>query len=393
MRKSELEDRIMSVFKGEKPDKIPWMPRIEHWYNVNRTVGTLPQEYEGLDLPQVYERLNAAMRLYIFADWIYGFLQPPYGPQIMPTPLKTVSGLSWMGREKAEVEEVEVKRVKMGNEIVTEYKTPLGVLKSIERSSEHGWAWYIVEYPVKSVKDFKVLEYLLERTGYEFDTEAFEKLSSWLRGQGMIWCCGPRRPLQRLLIEFMGVERTFISLRRHKDEVERIMEAIKQDNDRYYEAIKKSPIKVVNLTDNLDCRMVSPELFKKYYLPEYQERCDELHKAGKYVITHADGYVKALLPLFKETGLDGVEAVTFKPAGDVTPEEVKEAFGDELILVDGIPYWHFLPEVSMEEFEKITRKVIRMFRDRLILAISDEMPPPGEHSKLVRVAKIVEEES
>jgi len=217
-------------------------------------------------------------------------------------------------------------------------------------------------------------------------------LEDWLGGQGMIWCCGPRTPLQRLLIEYMGIERTFVNLYRNKDEVEGIMEMIGQVDEKCYEEIGNSPVKVVNLADNLDCRIVSPQLFKKYYLAYYQERCGKLGKAGKFTVTHADGYVKALLPLFRETGLDSVEAVTFKPVGDVTIEEVKEAFGDELILVDGIPYWHFLPEVSAKEFDSVTRNVIRTFKDRLILGISDEIPPGGEVERLKRVLRILEEE-
>jgi len=390
---SEIERRIMSVFRGERPDRVPWMPRIEHWYNVNRVLGTLPEQFRGLSLVEIYRELNAAMRLYVVGDWVFGFLQPPYGSDVMPTPFKTVSGASWMGGAGEGTEEMAIKREKAGDEITTEYKTPFGTLRSVERSSEHGRAWYIVEYPVKTVEDLKILQHILERTRYGFDEEAFEKLDQWLGGQGMIWICALRSPLQRLFIEYMGVERTVISLRRHKDKVEEIMETIKQVDNKCYDVIKKSPIKVVNLADNLDCRIVSPDLFKKYYLPYYRERCDELHRAGKYVITHADGFVKTLLPLFMETGLDGVEAVTFKPVGDVSVEEVKDAFREKLVLVDGIPYWHFLPEVSMAEFEKITRKVIHAFPDKLVLAISDELPPIGELAKMHRVPAIIEEEA
>jgi len=394
MRKeSEIERRIMSVFRGEHPDRVPWMPRIEHWYNVNRALGTLPEELQRLSLIDIYRELNAAMRLYIIGDWVFGFLQPPYGSDVMPTPFKTISGASWMGGAGEGREEMEIKREKVEDEIITEYKTPLGALRSVDRSSEHGRAWYIVEYPAKTVEDLEILQYILERTRYGFDEDAFGKLDQWLGGQGMIWICALRSPLQRLFIEYMGVERTVISLRRHKDKVEEIMETIKRVDNQCYDVIKKSPMKVVNLADNLDCRIVSPDLFRKYYLPYYQERCDELHEAGKYVITHADGYVKTLLPTFREAGLDGVEAVTFKPVGDVTVEEVKQAFGDELILVDGIPYWHFLPEVSMDEFEQITKKVIETFSDRLILAISDELPPLGEIRKMHRVPMIIEEAS
>jgi hypothetical protein len=58
-----------------------------------------------------------------------------------------------------------------------------------------------------------------------------------------------------------------------------------------------------------------------------------------------------------------------------------------------IPYWHFLSEINMTEFEKVTRKVIRTFGDKLVLAISDELPPMGELSKMYRVPAIIEEEA
>jgi len=388
---SDVEKGIMKVFRKEKPDKVPWMPRIEHWYNVNKALGTLPEWLEQLGIVDVYRKLNTAMRLYIFVDSVYGFRTPPYGSDAVPLPLRTASGASaWMSTAD-DKSEIEVKKKRTGDEISTEYETPVGKLRSIERVTEHGYSSYFTEYPIKSVEDFKVLDFMLEATEFAFDAQAYRELEDWLGGQGMIWCCGPRTPLQRLLIEFMGIERTFVNLYRNKDKVEGIMEMIGQVDEKCYEEIRSSPVKVVNLADNLDCRIVSPHLFQRYYLQHYQERCRQLRKAGKCTVTHADGYVKALLPLFRETGLDGVEAVTFKPTGDVTIEEVKKAFGDELILVDGIPYWHFLPMVSIEEFDSVTRKVISTFEDGLILGISDEIPPKGDIERLRRVSRIIEE--
>jgi hypothetical protein len=62
-----------------------------------------------------------------------------------------------------------------------------------------------------------------------------------------------------------------------------------------------------------------------------------LHGHGKFVHIHVDGYAKPLLPLLKLSGLDGVEALTPKPAGDFTLEEMKAALGDEMVVLDGIP--------------------------------------------------------
>jgi hypothetical protein len=35
--------------------------------------------------------------------------------------------------------------------------------------------------------------------------------------------------------------------------------------------------------------------------------------------------------------VDGIEAITPEPQGDVTLEEMKEGLGDDLVLLDGIP--------------------------------------------------------
>jgi len=45
-------DRILRIFEGREVDRVPWMPRIDHWYNFNRTMGSLPKEFRGLSLPK-----------------------------------------------------------------------------------------------------------------------------------------------------------------------------------------------------------------------------------------------------------------------------------------------------------------------------------------------------
>lgn len=42
-----------------------------------------------------------------------------------------------------------------------------------------------------------------------------------------------------------------------------------------------------------------------------------------------------LLRYVKETGLGGIEAITPRPEGDVTLDEIKEALGNDLFLLDG----------------------------------------------------------
>lgn len=134
-----------------------------------------------------------------------------------------------------------------------------------------------------------------------------------------------------------------------------------------------------------------PSLFKKYVLPAYQRRNELLHKAGKFTHAHWDGDVKPLLPFAKDTGLDGIEAITPKPQGDVTLEEVKEALGDDMFLLDGIAAILFDGIYPEEQLVEQTKKVIELFAPKLILGISDELPSTGNIERVRLVGQIVDD--
>ena len=98
-----------------------------------------------------------------------------------------------------------------------------------------------------------------------------------------------------------------------------------------------------------------------------------------------------VIPLARETGLDGLEAITPKPQGDVSLEEMKKGLGEEIMLLDGIPailFDSYYPLAALEEF---ARRVIELFAPRLLLGISDELSSTGEIDRIYRVAGIVDE--
>src|SRR3972149_1770424 len=61
-------ERILAAFEGKRSDKIVWQPRIDHWYEVNRKLGTLPAEYRGKELLEIYDDLRPSPRTYRFFD-------------------------------------------------------------------------------------------------------------------------------------------------------------------------------------------------------------------------------------------------------------------------------------------------------------------------------------
>ncbi len=101
--------------------------------------------------------------------------------------------------------------------------------------------------------------------------------------------------------------------------------------------------------------------------------------------------MKPLLPLARETGLDGIEAITPVPQGDVTIEEVREALGDKMFLVDGIAAILFDTIFPEQDLIDQTKKILDLFAPRLILGISDEISSTGDIERIRTVGRIVDD--
>ncbi len=189
----------------------------------------------------------------------------------------------------------------------------------------------------------------------------------------------------------MGVENSVYALFEWPEQIETFFDALAENQDRLIDIINRSPIEIINFGENIHAGTLSPDLFLRYHLPDCQRRCDKLHGAGKFVCSHWDGDTRPLLPYVKETGLDGVEAITPVPQGDVTLEEVKAALGDEIFLLDGIPAIYFDDTYPVETLIECTEKLIDLFAPRLVLGISDEISSTGDIERLRVVGNIVDE--
>lgn len=98
-----------------------------------------------------------------------------------------------------------------------------------------------------------------------------------------------------------------------------------------------------------------------------------------------------MLTYARETGLDGIEAITPKPQGDVTLAEIKAALGDEMFLLDGIPALYFDDLFSEEMLVACTHQLIDLFAPKLVLGISDEISSTGDIERVRIVGEIVAE--
>jgi len=352
----------LDVAFGRSNGKIIWQPRISAWVKDRLFMGGLPAPYTGMDFPDIHRHLNCSARIYDYNS-CYKRIESP--------DVKVIT---------KQINESDTE---------TEFITPVGKQTAISRKTPNSRAIIHVKREISSEEEMKVAIWRVENTTWEWDGVAYETLLKKWGNIGAPTMYMPRINIQDLYINTMGTQQAIYAVYDWPDTVEAYFDALDRCHERLIEIINASPIQIINFGDNLHCGTLPPQLFKKYVLPSYRRRCDLLHKAGKFVHSHWDGDTKMLLPFAKETGLDGIEAITPVPQGDVTLDEIKDALGDEMFLIDGIPAILFDELYDVAMLKQYTHRIIELFAPKLILGISDEISSTGDIERLRVVNEIV----
>ena len=354
----------LDVALGRAGGKIIWQPRIGAWLDYKRFKGIpLPDWCADKNAHEILRELGISARLYDFNGCFVSCDDP---------------------RVKTHQEVLDERRVQCTIE------TPAGDLTAIVHSSEDNWTQRQRKWFVSTEEDMKVATWRAEHQTWTFDRDLYDELLAKWGDLGAPTMYMPRTNLQGLYIDFAGVEGGIMAIYDHPDTCEAFFRALDDSHDRLCDVLNESPVELINFGDNVHADTCSPPLFEKYVLPAYQRRCEKLHSAGKFVFAHWDGNCKPLLPYAHETGLDGIEAITPLPQGDVTLAECAEALG-EMVMIDGLPAVYFDETFGEQELIDCTRKMLDLFAPNLILGISDEISTFGDIERVRLVTQVVDD--
>ncbi len=57
-------ERVLAVLRGQRPDRVPWVAKLQLWYNARLATGTMPQRLSGLSLWDSYRELGIGITAY-----------------------------------------------------------------------------------------------------------------------------------------------------------------------------------------------------------------------------------------------------------------------------------------------------------------------------------------
>ncbi len=345
-----MRERVYAALTWESPDVVPWVPKSNHVPRNREVLRKLMEAGMGLSVPVNVFKVG--------------------------TPNVT--------------EETRV----VGDHCLKTYITPVGSVSEMIRlnlpseEGERSDRW-VVDYVFKGAEDYRVVKFMVEDQVFEADYDAASQEEARLGDSAVAFTSCGYSPLMQLIVRFMGFKRFAFEVYRRREKVEEILEALDAKVTEACRVAADGPIKVVEVGDNIDGVMVSPDLFNRYCVPYYRGYNEVLRNKGKITMSHMDGRLKCLKTLIAETGFNAVEAFTPPPGGDLNLGEARHTWRGEVAV------WVNVPEVmfyaSTRGMERYIEALLREAApgDGLVMGITETVPPTRRDAGLEAITRVI----
>ena len=364
-----MRERVTSILQGNKPDRLPFIDRMEIWHKSKCKDGTLPDEFKGMSLNEIHKDVGIGRQKFT----------APYAFKLKNVEVVYIFENEIIYREFEPVSEYfpaqwapeQVPRDKAGTTFI-EYIAPLGRLSLKYEVAESmiamsGVEPYLTEHLIKETADYRTAEYIIEHTEIVPQFNKIQADENDLGDNGFVVPCLHRIPFQQALLEYLGEIPLFTALYDMPDHLDRLIYVLDQQLLEILAHLKDLESIYVEFGDNLDGMMTNPRLFEKYSLPYYQKYADLLHAQGKKVGSHTDGNLKPLLSLLAETHLDVCESFSPSPLTECTFEEAWLAWEKGPMIWGGIPSPILEERTSDGEFEEYVQGLLTTIGNQAII--------------------------
>jgi len=381
-------------------DKIPYVPRIDLWYNANQRSGTLPERHKH----------RTADEIALAEGWALHKIVPEFlKPDRLEDIIHRGIGLVHLKEYTYSFEfsaDIDIEVEGDVDQMRVAYHTPLGSI-----SVSHGYteamkdagvsAPWIQEHAVKGPEDYRVLAHIFGNMVFR---PVYERFAQWqakigenglaLESTPALNAGSPMHFIQKVLIDATDF---FLHYHDYKKEMGELVEALTHCYDQLLPILAESPAKAVYWDANVDSMITYPAYLEKDLLPWWRKAADAFHAKDKLMFIHPDGENNLLMDLLADCGADVCEAVTPYPMTKVTIDEYYDSWcrNDKLTLWGGIPESLLLQKSATDEtFESYLDHLFKAVTPgkRFIAGIGDTTPPAAVFDRLVRLGERIEKE-
>jgi len=346
--------RLDAILHRRPADRLSWTSLVD-----DNTLAALPPDRHGLSLFEFYRYLGCDI-----LQWnSWGAPCSFRSPRILwPDSVKQ----DWRKDDNRQIHEVH---------------TPNGTLSAVYR------AGHPVKYMVETLEELRLYRSIWEGVRYEEadDREAFRKIDEAIGSDGVIARTLGPSTIPLLLENIMGTVNFYYLLNDHPAEVEALIQVVHERELEAWRIAARGPGETFILVENTDTRYISPKLYRRYNGPHVREFVSIMHAAGKIAIIHMCGHIRDLLHDIRETGLDGVHALTPPPVGDTPWELALDVLGEETVIVGAFNPAVFVPgppELIERELELAYTRRLRQAHF-VLCTFADGLAVPLDHFQAV----------
>jgi hypothetical protein len=323
------KDRILTTLAGTLADRVPFVPNIWQWFYVNEFKGTLPDALRAYDHPvkvlralgaDIFSKFEGDVRTVTYRDCDYTLETD--GDDLGRA--RVWAGFTWFEKQALRHERV---------------VTPFGTLTHTWQYERETGAPFEKEHWWKTWDEYAAIRYMVEHTVTRPDLDALERGMDLIGDDGTVIFQLLETPLKKFHW-LAGQENASYFVIDHREEMRELALLHEKNCLEYLEQVIDLPnVLVYEVADNVDTQFYPPRWFCEFCLPILKKQAEMIHARGKYLFLHACGKLKALAPLFVETGVDCLEGHAPPPLGDWRLDEAR-ATSDQLIVCGGMDAPH-----------------------------------------------------
>lgn len=359
-------ERLLAVYTGRQPDAVPAIADLSYWHAGNGGGKFIPGKTDGANRDKVesllvhHRRTGAAIHLNLGS-----FYREAYHPSVQVS-----SGIR-------------------GEHYFHRLETTVGTVEEIREWSPVTFSWPIIHHMIQGVEDLKVIRHVFERITYGANWDLLREVTAQVGELGLALVQVPYTGMGFLMSRYAGVEQTVMLALDEPDELAQTIATINTAHAQVCRLMAEGPSQVLFHSDNLSADVQSPPWLLRHSGEHYRRMAAIAHEYGKPIITHIDGRLRGLLRTTRDLGIDGADAVTPAPWGDITPTQCRAEAGPRYVLSGGVPPGSFHPNVPLATFDAQVEAWLELRHQSpaLIIAPGDQLPPDGDLDRVTRMVQ------
>lgn len=359
-------ERVRAVYRGQKPDQVPLLLDLSHWYKKNRNVPFNLTGLSGVEagLVELHKQIGAVA--YVEMGGFYSLTSADPEAKVEA---RTENGV-----------------------FSTRITTPLGTLFEERVFNPDSYSYGIRKHLLQSTADFPIVEFLMDRLQCRPRWEMYRAWQEALGDLAFPYAQLPYSGSGYLMARNMDIETAVYAIVDEPEKIQHLVRSINACNLRILDAIIDGPFETLIISDNYDSNVQTKEFFDTYVRDYYTEVARRLHAKGKYLAVHVDGESRGVLGWLADCGVDCADALTPAPMFARTPAEMRTEAGPDLILSGGIPATIFGATGSDTAFIECVKRWLdtRLASPRLFLAAGDQVPTDAPFHRIAMLPELVE---